>query len=174
MDTLNLLVDDWKKVPQNYRYLILSGVVLIFNTWLLDHWGTNSPYLYLGHDIRALGYNIGLSLILIAFLFIITKQFYSYVKAIWLRRKYPINKLDIDFFLVWFNGRLMLFDDKSSPKKYYHICPWETAQDLLFVGRGFKVSTEFMPNAITTFPANFEGKMLKLADYSNGGSISTQ
>lgn len=68
----------------------------------------------------------------------------------------------------------MLFDTKYKPKKYYHIHPWGTAQDLLFVRRGSSVETSFMPNAIEKFPANYEGKMLTLKDFVNGGIISTQ
>jgi len=168
------LIDDWKKIPQNYRYLILGGVFLIFNSWLLDHWGKTEPYTFFGIDIRGSGYSIGLLLILIGFGFLILKQFSSLGKVMWYRQKYPVEKLDIDFFLVWFNGKLMLFDNKSKPKKYFHIHPLETAQNLLFVDRGFKVLTSFMPNAIKTFPANYGGEMLRLSDYKNGGSICTQ
>lgn len=174
MEFLNFLTDDWKKIPQNYKYLILTGVFLIFNSWLLDHWGISTPYTYFGLDIRAGGYDVGLSLILFALFLIVTKQFSNFGRALWYRHKYPIEKLDIDYYLVWFNGKLMLFDTKSKTKKYYHVYPWGTAQDLLYVGRGFELSTAFMPNAIKEFPVNFEGKMLKLSDFQNGGAICTQ
>jgi len=171
---LSFITDDWKKIPQNYRYLILAGIFLIFNTWLLDHWGTTSPYLFFNIDIRQGGYNIGFLLIILAFTILIMKQFTSFGKLLRYRMRYPPEKLDIDYYLVWFNGKLMLFDVKNKPKKYFHVYPWETAQDLLFVGKGMVVLTGFMPNVITKFPANYEGKMLDLKDFKNGGAINTQ
>jgi hypothetical protein len=174
MEVLNFLTDDWKKIPQNYRYLILSGVFLISNSWLLDHWGNTKAYTYFGFDIRESGYSMGLTLIFIALLIIVAKQINSFRKVLLYQHKYPVEKLDTDFYLVWFNGKLMLFDAKSKPKRYYHVYPWETAQNLLFVGRGFEVQTSFMPNTLIEFQVNFEGKMIKFSDFQNGGAICTQ
>lgn len=174
MNALEFIFDDWKKIPQNYRYLIITGVSLIFNSWLLDHWGSPQPYKYFGIDIRPHSYNLGLTLVFLALFLLVAKQFLYFGKIVWYRHKYPLNKLDIDFYLVWFNGKLILFDEKNKPKQYFHVYPWETAQDLLYVGKRFTIPVDFMPNSMMEFPANHERKILKLKNYRNGGSICTQ
>lgn len=138
MNPFEFIFDDWKKIPQNLRYFFLAGVFLIFNSWLLDHWGLKNPYLFWGIDIRQLGYNIGLSIIIVGFFALLLKQLFYFKNIIWYRWKYPIKNLEYNFFLVWFNGKLYLFDSKTN--KRHHIYPFETAQDLLFVGKGKFIS----------------------------------
>ncbi len=62
----DFLYNDWKKIPQNLRYFIWLGVFLIFNSWLLDHWGLPNPYSFWVWDIRQFGYSLGISLIVLA------------------------------------------------------------------------------------------------------------
>lgn len=113
MENINFLTDDWKKIPQNIRFVLMGGIVLILNTWLLDHWGIKEPYKFWFWDIRAIGYDIGLTLIILSFVLLITKQFYYFGRIAFFRIKYPLNKLNDTFYLVWFNGKLILFDIKE-------------------------------------------------------------
>lgn len=168
---LNLLRDDWKLIPQNYRYLFIFGVILVFHSWLLDHWGSQTP-LFLKWNLTNISYILGISIIFISIVFITSKQIYFYGNTSYLRNRYPINKLDISFYLVWFNGKLILFDKKR--KRYFHVYPWKTAQKLNFTSRGFSVLTDFMPTGLEEFPANFQGDSIKMKDYEDGGSITTE
>ncbi len=169
MSNFDFLTDDWKKIPQNLRFLVISGGFLIFNSWLLDHWGRKRPYLLWNWDVRSFGYSLGLTLILIALGLLVAKQFIYFGRIIYFRKMYPINKLNLTYYLVWFNGTLYLFDKK--PKKYYHVLPWETAQDLLFVGKGIKLPGGFSNEVI---PIPNSSKSLDPKKYSNGGNINTQ
>lgn len=176
VNKLGFLADDWKKIPQNLRYVFLAGVLFIFNSWLLDHWLPNGqlPYKYLGcWDIRPISFNLGLSLILISTIIIVLKQFYLFGAVQIYRRKYPLNNLNKTYYLCWFKGKLMLFDKKNKKKKlYYHVYPWETAQDLLFVGRGWKFQADFKEGAEYCYDE--DGSLFSTKGYKNGGSITTQ
>lgn len=169
MDLFNILVDDWKKIPQNLRYFFIAGAFLIFNSWLLDHWGSGRLYLFWGFDIRNIGYNLGLSLILLCFLFLLTKQVLYFKNIIIYRRRYPIKELNIKFHLVWFNGRLILFD--KSTKKHHHIYPIETAQDLLFAGTGTYIPKNFGDDKLVQVTENLT---IDISKYSDGGAINTR
>lgn len=170
MEKFNFLTDDWQKIPQNFRFLIIAGGFLIFNTWLLDHWGTENPYLFWEKDIRAFGYNLGFSLILISLFLLILKQFLYIPKLIMYRKKYPIEKLNIDFFLISFRGKVMLFDEK----RYYHIFPWTTAEDLLFVGLWNYLEKDFPPEQEDLLQVGHTNRYRKFKDYSDGGIINTR
>lgn len=163
------LGDDWKKIPQNFRYLILIGSFFIFNSWLLDNWGNNKLYLFFGKDIREYGYNFGLLLILIAFAFIISRQGDVLRKTVFYRFKYPINMLNETFYLFWFNGKLMLFDNKKM--QYFHAYPWETAQNLLFVGQGEEIKENFENSKKAKLAVTGDSKVVDINKYKKGGSI---
>lgn len=170
MGFLGLLTDDWKKIPQNLRYVIIAGISLIFNSWLLDHWGSDGVYKYLGMDIRGSGYNLGLSLIFFGFALLIGKQFFYLGRLIYLRKKYPESDIEHGYYLIWFKGKLILFNTKE--KKYYHVYPWDTAQDLLFVGKGQSMNENFDPINRPKIPVN--NQIFDLTGYKNGGSINTR
>lgn len=169
MDLFNLLIDDWKKIPQNLRYFFLAGGFLIFNSWLLDHWGSEKPYLFWMFDIRYLGYSLGLTLILLCFLFLLAKQILYFKSVLIYRNRYPIKELNNKFFLVWFNGKLYVFD--KAKKKYHHVYPLETAQDLLFAGTGTHVEGKLgESNSIQIS----ESISLDTRRYADGGAINTR
>lgn len=169
MGIAEFLTDDWKKIPQNLRYLTLAGSFLIFNTWLLDHWGREKPYTFWGWDMRSFGYSLGLSFILLGFLLLISKQFFYFGRVAFYRRKYPLDKLNREFYLAWFRGKLMLFDKKQ--KTYHHVLPWDTAQDLFFVGKGFQIEESFDPRAEYALDKD---TFLNAKTYKSGQSINTQ
>lgn len=87
------------------------------------------------------------------------------------KNKYSIEDIGKSFDLVWFNGKLILFDHEN--KKYHHIYPWETAEDLNFVSFGIHVKDSF-PNPKENTVALGGNKKLNINDYTNGGSINTQ
>lgn len=173
MEIFNFLTDDWKKIPQNYRFLILMGAFLIFNSWFIDHWGSKNIYLFWGYDIRYVGYSLGLSIILLALLVIVVKQFLYFKKLLTYRLKYQLSKLDKDFHLIWFGrGKLYIFDNNED--KYYHVYPWETAEDLLFVGRGDHFSTSEFPVEPKPKVPLQDGTTLDTSKYKSGGAINTR
>ncbi len=172
MDLLNFLTDDWKKIPANYRWLIIAGAFLIFNTWLLDHWGSSQIYLFWGFDIRSLGYSVGLTLILLAFMILIVKQFWYFKTVLDYRKKYPLNRLNEDFFLISFKGYVVLFDLKTH--KHHHILPWETAQDLQFVDEWSYLDISFPPSIDFRLPIGNTGKTIPYSKFQTGTAINTR
>lgn len=171
----NLVNEDWKKLPQDIRFLIETGVLLVFNTWLLDHWLPNRmiPFLYLGKwDMREVSYNLGMSLIFLALTVIIIKQILNLPKMIKnYKTQYPVKEIGKKFDLVWFNGKLILFDHKA--KQFFHIYPWETAEDLNFTSYGTHIQDKF-PNPQNSIVKLDNGKTLDVTQYKNGGSITTR
>lgn len=172
MENLEFFTEDWKKIPQNYRYLLIFGAFFIFNAWLLDHWLVDGqlPYHYLGQDIRSLSYGFGLSLILIASLFIIIKQFYLYLRVLVYRAKYPASELNKTYHLGWFKEKLILFD--RSGKTFYHVRPLKTAQDLMFEGRGWYFHVRF--NKGDEYSYDDKGNIFRTKGFKDGGFINTQ
>jgi hypothetical protein len=144
MDFLSFLKDDWQKIPQNLRYFILSGITLIALTWISDHWGSNIHYDFLGWNFRSAFFSMGIALIIVGFCLILAKQIFTYFNLTRLRYKYPIKDLNRTFYLVWFNGRLILFDkiDRKN-KRSYHIHPMATAKDLGFASYGIYTPLDF-------------------------------
>lgn len=169
MSPFDFLLDDWKKIPQNLRYFFLAGILLIFNSWLLDHWGGENLYLFWGFDVRQLGYNLGLSTIILGLFALLLKQLLYFKNMLWYRWKYPIKDLGSKFFLVWFNGRLYLFDSKT--KKRHHVYPWETAQDLLFVGAGKFVSKSIEDSEFIEIT---ETHAINVKKFKEGQAINTR
>lgn len=168
----DIFVDDWKKIPANYRFFILAGGFLIFNSWLLDHWGLQKVYLFWGKDIRSIGYSIGLTLILFCFFLIILKQLLFFKSLIIYRAKYPLGKLNKVFFLISFQGYVVLFDKKS--KKYHHIVPFETAQDLLFVDSWQYMNKNFPPEPRDLLQVGTNNLFHEFRMFSDGGAINTR
>jgi len=172
MDILGFLTDDWKKIPANYRWLILAGAFLIFNSWLLDHWESSQIYLFWGFDIRSLDYSIGLTLILLAFTILIIKQFWYFKTVLAYRIKYPLNKLNEEFFLISFKGYVVLFDRKTD--KHHHIVPWETAQDLQFVDEWVYLEVSFPPAVTLQLPIGNTSKTIPYNKFNTGIAINTR
>lgn len=171
----DLLKSDWEKLPQHFRFLLEVGIILVFNAWVLDHWlpDTILPYKYLGYfDIRVLSYNVGMTLIIFTLALIVIKQIKLLPGLIRsYENKYPIKNIGKTFELVWFNGKLILFDLKT--KKFFHVYPWETAQDLNFVSFGTHVPDHF-PNPQNPKVKLDSGKFIDITTYQNGGSINTR
>ncbi len=86
------------------------------------------------------------------------------------KKKYPREKLSKDYYLIWFHrGKLYLFDKKE--KQYYHIRPWETAEDLSFTDVGEKVEFGLEPKSKEDIQVG--GDTIKPGDYEDGGEINT-
>lgn len=171
-DLFNFLTDDWKKIPANFRFLLLIGAFLIFNTWLLDHWGTIEPYRLWYIDIRSIGYSLGLTIIFFGCLLLITKQLWFFSNIVYLRWKYPLSKLNKDFFLISFRGYIVLFDKKKN--LYHHIYPFATVQDLTFVDCWSYVSNDFPPDTELLIPVGNKNLYHKFKLFDDGGPINTR
>ena len=135
------LLDDWKKIPQNLRYIFFFGVFSIAIVWLVDHWGNQAIYTFWWWDFRATAFSLGVSLIIFGFFALIYRQFIYFKRSIIYRHKYPIKKYNKTFTLIHFDPKIILFDLKSN--KYHHVHPRETAEDLLFMGVGKRINTSF-------------------------------
>ena len=170
----NLIQNEWEKIPQSLRTFIEIGVVLVFNSWLLDHWNLSGtlPCKYLGKfDLREISYNLGMTAIYVSLGIIVLRLIISFPQVVSnYKNKYPTKNIGKTFELVWFNGKLMLFEHKK--KLYYHVYPWETAQDLDFISYGTHVEDHF-PNPNNVKVKLDSGKMLDTSEYKNGGSINT-
>jgi hypothetical protein len=71
---------------------------------------------------------------------LISKQIKLFTNILLLRRKYPLDKFNKKYYLIWFSGRLHLFDKDTMLR--HHVHPYETAQDLSFTGTGISVNTD--------------------------------
>ena len=167
---LSFLLDDWKKIPQNLRYFFLSGITLILSSWVADHWHTSTVYSFWGWDFKRTFFSLGVSIIIFGFLMLVLKQLFLVYKVAVLRRRYPISELDKSFYLVWFKGQLILFDNNTN--QYFHVTPLETAQDLFFEGQGYSDDNRW--SVVTQFDVSDPSIRIIKADYSNGGPINTQ
>lgn len=171
----DLIKGDWEKLPQDFRFFIEVGIALVFNSWLLDHWLPNKaiPYMYLGHfDLREVSYDLGMSLIYFSIVVLIIKQLLNLPNLLKnYKIMYPIKNIGKSFDLVWFSGKLILFDHER--KIFYHVYPWETAEDLDFVSYGTHVQDIF-PNPQNPKVKLDSGKILDTGIYANGGSINTR
>ncbi|HEU4967149.1 MAG TPA: hypothetical protein VFT53_06795 [Candidatus Saccharimonadales bacterium] len=165
------LLDDWRKIPQNIRYIFVSGGGLILITWVTDHWGGRNTYKLFGWDFRNVFFSLGVSLIVFGLLIIVLKQLSVFYRIAQYRKKYPIKELRKSFYLVWFTGQLILFDKRNTV--YYHITPLETAQDLYFEGQGFVESTQPF-DKVLVFEVEGTDVQIRMSDYSNGGQINTR
>lgn len=169
MKIFDFITDDWKKIPQNIRYFFITGASFIFISWLIDHWGTEGIYRFWGLDIRKIGFNLGLTFIFLGLIFLVIKQLFIFKNVIEYRRKYPIEEINHKFYLVWFKGRLILFD--KDKKEYHHIYPRGTAQDLLFSGTGNYEDSDF-ENATNVKIS--DAISINVKEYKDGGAINTR
>ena len=135
---LNLFEKEWSKLPYYSKIYSFFGVLLIFLSWIIDHWGNSIEgiYTFWGFDIRRISFNLGLSILFLIIIYIFYKHLGELEKIIKFRKKYPFNNLNKDFYLVWSaDQKLILFDKKTN--KYHHIASWQTALDLNFTNYGF-------------------------------------
>lgn len=171
-DLLGLFSDDWRKIPANFRLLFLIGGFLIFNSWLLDHWDSDEAHLFWGHDIRNVGYSIGLTLILLCFVVVFIKQVVFFKNLLIYRRRYSLSKLNKDFFLTSFRGYVVLFDKKN--REYHHVVPFETAQDLMFVGNWNHLEEKFPPKPKFLLQVGSSTLHHEFRFFKDGGPINTR
>lgn len=133
MELFGLIKEDWKSIPQNYRYFFIAGASLLLIDWVTDHWG--KTYFLYGHDFHKLFFNAGVTLILLFFILILSKQFLIAAFTAHYRKIYPLDKVNQTYSLVVFNGYMILFDKRNQKKKTaYHVATSKTAQDLGFWG----------------------------------------
>lgn len=166
----DFIADEFKKIPQGFKYFFISGTILIFIPWLIDHWGTNSLYKLWGVDIREFFFSLGLSIILVSLVLLLWRQAKYYRQAKKYRDRYPVEKHNSTFDLLWFNGKLILFDHET--KKYHHIYPYSTAQDLLFVDLGVRIKKDF--EDVKSDEIRVSDKEIVLKEYKDGGPINTR
>lgn len=141
-DVFEMIKDDWKSIPQNNRYFILTGSTLLFIDWATDHWGRK--YSLYGKDFHQWFFNAGITLILLGFVLILLKQFFNLSLLTHYRTIYSIDKVNKSFSLVLFNGRMILFDKrKENKKESYHIANSHTANDLGFWGSEYPVDMSY-------------------------------
>ena len=148
--------------------ILIKGLVSEFNQ------GSSTWY----EIIESLGIGIGTFLVGIGALSTLipwaTKKREEYKikrKLKFYKDKYPVENIGKSFELIWFNGKLILFDYEE--KKYHHIYPWDTAEDLNFVSFGIHIKDD-LPNPKENTVKLGDGRELKIDEYTNGGGINTQ
>ncbi len=176
-EVFGLIGNDWEKIPQNYRYLLLAGGFFVFNSWLLDHWNESRSWIYWGLDFPQISYFIGLILIVLGFTILVFRQFMVFANIWNLRRKYPISGVNKDFYIFNFGDPWYLFDNRS--KQYFHIVPYSTVRDLHF--EGLNISVQFDKGKIAEFVPGLamdvrvgKGKWISIDKFSNAGIINTK
>lgn len=168
--SFNFFSEDWKSTPQNVRYFFFAGAFLIFMSWLIDNWGKKGAPLFWGIDIRNLSFSIGFTIIIIGFGFLILKQIIIFARIIFYKKKYPLKNLGVTFAIRWYGGRLYVFD--SCEKKYFHVFPWQTAQDLLLIGpKVFRSRASIEDDKDTE--VKIGDNVYKIDKFSDGGFINT-
>ena len=171
MDFLGFLKEDWQKIPQNLRYFVISGTILLVIDWTSYHWSKGVNYTYLGKNYHQFFFNLGVSLILLGFLLIIAKQIFVVVNLQRFRYRYSLKNLNITYGLIWFNGKLYLFDKKK--KTASHITPAETASDLSFWGVGVPYPGSFEEAQVHGLEVG-DPVNIKVKDYNLAGPINTR
>lgn len=165
---------EWKNIPQNIRYIFMIGALLIFTTWLIDHWDlpTGQIYCFFGFDIRNISFSIGLLIIFFGFGVIIIQQIWLYCNTIFYKHDYPIKDIDKEFYLVWFSnyGILYLFDKKT--KLYRHVYDIETAQDLFFLSGTHNTKEMFEEERKNNQSINIDNTKLEFKNYNKGLPIT--
>jgi hypothetical protein len=168
--SLDFFTEDWKKIPIPTKYFFTFGSFLILLTWLVDHWKEESQYRLFGWSFNNTFFSLGVATIVLAFMYLIFSQFVFWKRGYIYRRRYPLKDLNVTYNLLWLHGRQYLFDEKE--KKYFHIHPYETSEDLLFSKLGFwvegKINDERPPVQLAP------GKTIDIKDYSDGGVINTR
>ncbi len=132
MNPFELFKEDWSKIPQSHRYLFIIGSLLIFFSWLLDHWGAwqslNNPSFL---NYKYLIFYFAIILILIGIFSLLFRQAVSWKSIGFIRFRYPRSKLGKTFKIIESEekkGKLYLYDLKD--KRKYWIASGQTYRDL--------------------------------------------
>lgn len=107
------------------------GVFFIFVPSIsnnLKFWDWNLPVVKSSIEWGQLFFFLGLLLIPTSGVY----QLKIWIKIQWLRRMYPVSKLETEFFVVDVKGNQFLLDTKN--KRIRWISNWQTLSDLLFNG----------------------------------------
>jgi hypothetical protein len=166
-DFIGFLSKDWQEIPQNYRLLLIAGSFFIFNAWLVDHWTSKDQFL--GSILSLWSYYSGLVLIIVGLILLVIKQFWGFLKILYYRSKFRVSKSGRDYFIINFGDPWYLFDKKD--KKYYHIEPYGTVQDLRFEGLNIVAQSAFGINIGVQVKKNV---WLYVNKYQYAGKINTR
>lgn len=166
----NFVSEDWRRIPQNLRYFILSGVLFLGVSWTADQ-------IRLNNNFRDLFFFTGVILISIGVILLLFKQMWLPIKLNFYRHRYPLRDLYRTFCLVRFNDRIILFDSRHKDRKRsYHIHPLETARDLHFNTHALSINDDFDRARLGNATIGQRGDMVyvKVNNYEYRGVIDTR
>jgi hypothetical protein len=169
---LGFITDDWESIPQNYKYVIIAGGLLVANAWLLDHWGTKRVWEIGTIDIAWYSYFLGLFLIILALFILIISQVIFLKTIVQLRWRYRLSLLFDKIYIYTFKGGWYLFDTRN--QKYFHIRPWKTVEDLQWEGRATYLNFKFDTKKLKKLPIENTSKTIDLSGYKYSGKITTR
>lgn len=166
------LSKDWQKIPQNFRFFILSGVLIISIVLANNQFGDPQQlaYLWLYRDVL---FNIGILLVLVGVGLVLYKQIIFAKEIRSLRKKYPISSRDKSFYLVHFGDPIYLLDNND--KLAYHIHPLKTARDLSFNLYTHDAGMTYDEAVAADYEKGKTGDRIhfKINDYEFAGQINT-
>jgi len=118
---------------------------------------------------------IAVILIAISFIFWFLSLIWGYCRVLWYKCKYPLSKLNTDFFLINLKGTVCLLDKNKHEMRW--IKNWQTALDLGFVGEWTDVDVNIHQSlslsSETLYRTN-DGQSFKLCDFSYVNGILTR
>lgn len=171
MSVAEFLSKDWQKIPQNFRFFILSGVLMIAIVLTNDQFGSED-LTYLGLS-RNNFFNIGIGLVLAGIGLVLYKQIILANAIRKLRQKYPVSEINKSFYLVHFGDPIYLLDSRD--KLVYHVYPLKTARDLSFNLYTYDAGMTFEEAKTKDFELGTNGDKVhfKVNDYEFAGQINT-
>jgi len=114
-------------------------------------------------------------LISTSFIFWFLSLTWAYCKVMWYRFKYPLSKLNKDFFLISCNGNVCLLDKTKNEMRW--IKNWQTALDLGLVGEWSDADIHIKQPSVlssTNLYKTKDGQDFKLCDFSYVNGILTR
>lgn len=172
MSIPDFLSKDWQRIPQNFRFFILSGVLFIAIVLATIQFGGSAEFNYLGLSEQTF-FNAGLALIIVGTGLVLYKQLIFANEIRKLRKKYPIGLIDKTFYLVHFGDPIYLLDIKD--KTAFHIHPLKTARDLSFNLYTRDAGMSFIKAKETNKEIGKKGDKVhfKIGEYEFAGQINT-
>jgi len=169
---------DWESLVPAVRYSFIFSIILLIFIWLdktlalnfiqslydnSHNWKTENIYFLLSNAI-----------ILVLFILLVLDRLRVNLKIIYYKLKYPLRSLNKDFYVISFQGRVCLLDNKTKQLRW--IKNWQTALDLDFIGEWTDIDDNITHSdklKSLTFNTK-DGISIKLEDFTYTDGIHTQ
>lgn len=175
---LELFKKEWADLVPAARYSIIFSIIFILIIWLekvLDLSFFKSIYNFSFTPSLENVYFAMANLIIFAiFILVLLDRGYVNLKILYYKWRYPLKRLNKDFYIVSFQGRVCLLDIKKKEIKW--IKSFKTALDLDFIGEWTSIDKDItLPSSLvnTTFLTK-DGENINLRDFKYVDGIHTQ